>query len=146
MHHSKTTSIMNGLNLPMYSSSSSSILASFDTCVKNKILNMGQVVEHTSDGTLAIRFAISCISLSGPDNSWVSLGASFDFSSQTKQLRIEAHCSGLILPNIPLNIISVRRSSSAELSSHAIRPCKSFTKLVDTLWCLAEDLKAFGFG
>lgn len=72
--------------------------------------------------TCAILLAISCICLSGPDSSSVSLGISLLFSSKTKQLRMAAHCS-LVMPlNSPLKIISVRSSSSALLSSQAMRP------------------------
>ena len=99
---SKTTSIIKGLNLLMYCSSSISILASFET--------------------LAICFAISCICLKGPDNSCVNFGISLLFSSQTKQDSIAALWAGLISLKSPLNTISVSSSSSALLNSHAIRP------------------------
>ena len=104
---------------------------------------------------MAILLAMSCMVLRGPDRASVSLGISLDFSPHTKHERIDATWGGhdddevsdtmmtmmtaRCLTTVtwggvrglksPLNIISVSKSSSAELSSQAILPLISITSL-----------------
>ena len=82
-----------------------------------------------SYNNFCIYFLLLSLLSTRPDNLSVNFGISLLFSVQTKQERMAATRGGVISLNRPLNIISVKRSSSAEESSQAIRPFISMTSL-----------------